>query len=47
MGETTTVVEAFDPAMMTSFVQEPSDTLRAISEDARTRLVAALAAVGA
>lgn len=47
VGETTTVVEAFDPAMMTSFVEEPSDTLRAVSEDARARLVAALAAVGA
>lgn len=41
----TTVVEAFDPAVMTSFVAEPSDALRAVSEDARTRLAAALAAL--
>ncbi|WP_341924155.1 DUF302 domain-containing protein [Nocardioides psychrotolerans] len=47
VGETTTVVEAFDPAMMTSFVEAPSDALRAVSEDARTRLLVALAAVGA
>ena len=40
-----TVVEAFDPAVMTSFVPEPSEALRAVSEDARTRLTAALAAV--
>ena len=45
VDETTTVVEAFDPAVMTSFVGEPNDTLRAVSEDARDRLVAALAAV--
>ncbi len=45
VGETTTVVEAFDPAVLTSFVGEPSDALRAVSEDARTRLVTALAAV--
>lgn len=47
VGEMTTVVEAFDPAMMTSFVAEPSDALRAVSEDARARLVSALAAVAA
>jgi uncharacterized protein (DUF302 family) len=47
VGETTTVVEAFDPAMMTSFVGDPSDTLRTVSEDARARLLAALAAVAA
>lgn len=46
-GETTTVVEAFDPAMMTSFVAEPSDALRAVSEDARARLLTALSAVAA
>ena len=46
-GETTTVVEAFDPAMMTSFVADPSDTLRTVSEDARARLRSALAAVAA
>lgn len=46
-GETTTVVEAFDPAMMTSFVAEPSDALRAVSDDARARLLAALSAVAA
>lgn len=47
VGETTTVVEAFDPAMMTSFVDDPSDTLRTVSEDARARLLSALAAVAA
>ena len=46
-GEATTVVEAFDPAMMTSFVAEPSDALRAVSDDARARLLAALSAVAA
>ena len=45
VGETTTVVEAFDPAVMTSFVTEASDELRAVSEDARTRIVSALAAL--
>lgn len=47
VGETATVVEAFDPAVMTSFVEEPGEALRGVSEDARTRLVAALAAVSA
>jgi uncharacterized protein (DUF302 family) len=47
VDETTTVVEAFDPAMMTSLVADPSDALRSVSEDARTRLSAALAAVAA
>lgn len=46
-GEHSTVVEAFDPALMTTFVGEPSDALRAVSDEARTRLVAALAAVAA
>lgn len=46
-GEATTVVEAFDPAMMTSFVGEPSDPLRAVSEDARARLLTALSALAA
>ena len=46
-GETTTLVEAFDPAMMTSFVAEPSDALRAVSDDARARLLTALSAVAA
>lgn len=45
VGETTTVVEAFDPATMTSFVSDPSETLRAVSEDARARLQTALEAV--
>jgi uncharacterized protein (DUF302 family) len=44
-GETTTDVEAFDPVMMTSFVEEPSEVLRATVEDARARLVAALTAL--
>ena len=47
VGEATTVVEAFDPAMMMSFVAEPSDALRAVSDDARSRLLAALSAVAA
>lgn len=47
VADTTTVVEAFDPAMMTSFVDDPSDTLRGVSEDARARLLSALAAVAA
>lgn len=47
VDSTTTVVEAFDPAVMTSFVAEPSEALRAVSEDARARLIAALAAVSA
>jgi len=41
----TTVVEAFDPAVMTSFVAEPGDDLRAVAQEARARLVAALAAL--
>lgn len=45
VDERTTVVEAFDPAMMTSFVVDPSDTLRTVSEDARARLESALAAL--
>ena len=47
LGATTTMVEAFDPAVMTSFAGESSEALRAVSEDARTRLSAALAAVAA
>ena len=47
VGASTTVVEAFDPAMMSSFVDDPSDTLRTVSEDARARLLSALAAVAA
>ena len=47
VGEKATVVEAFDPAMMTSFVAEPSEALRAVSEDARARLLTALSAVAA
>jgi uncharacterized protein (DUF302 family) len=39
----TTVVEAFDPAAMTSIVG--SDALDEVAADARTRLTAALAAV--
>lgn len=45
VDDTTTVVEAFDPAVMTSFVGEPSNALRAVSEDARTRLTTALTAL--
>lgn len=46
VGETTTVVEAFDPAVMTSFAGD-SEALRAVSEDARARLVTALSAIAA
>jgi uncharacterized protein (DUF302 family) len=45
VGETTTDIEAFDPAIMTSIVEEPSDALRAVAEDARARLVSALSAL--
>lgn len=44
-GEATTVVEAFDPAVMTSFAGDAGETLRRVSEDARARLSSALAAV--
>ncbi|MDF9717830.1 DUF302 domain-containing protein [Nocardioides sp. ChNu-153] len=44
-GETTTVVEAFDPAVMTSFSGDAGEVLRRVSQDARTRLSSALAAV--
>lgn len=47
VGDTTTVVEAFDPAFLTSLVSEPSEVLQAVSEDARARLVAALEGVSA
>lgn len=49
-GETTSVVEAFDPAAMTAFVGgggEAPDALRDVADDARTRLSSALAAVAA
>lgn len=46
VGDATTVVEAFDPAVMTSFAGD-SEALRAVSEDARTRLSGALDAVAA
>ena len=46
-GATTTVVEAFDPALMTSLAGDSSEALFAVAEDARTRLVSALAAVAA
>lgn len=42
-GEASTVVEAFDPAMMPRLLDEPSDALRAVADDARTRLQDALA----
>ena len=47
VDDTMTVVEAFDPAIMTTFVDEPSETLRAVSEDARGRLASALEALSA
>ena len=46
-GATTTLVEAFDPAIMTTFVDEPSEALRSISEDARGRLISAPEALSA
>ncbi len=46
-GETTTVVEAFDPALMTTVVDNPSEALRSVIEDARGRLNSALKALSA
>lgn len=46
IDESTTVVEAFDPAVMTSFADD-SEALRAVSEDARARLITALSAIAA
>lgn len=43
-GDNTTVVEAFDPDVMMGLADSPS--LRKISEDAKQRLTAALAALG-
>jgi uncharacterized protein (DUF302 family) len=47
VDETSTLVEAFDPAAMIAFADhDPAgDTLRAVATDARQRLTAALAAV--
>jgi uncharacterized protein (DUF302 family) len=47
VGDTTTVVEAFDPAIMTSIAGDAADAVRTVAEDARTRLVTALGAVAA
>ena len=47
VGEAATVVEAYDPATMTTFVDGPRETLRAVSEDALTRLTLALEALSA
>ena len=44
-GESSTVVEAFDPVAMISLAGEAGDALRAVSDDARRRLLAALATV--
>jgi uncharacterized protein (DUF302 family) len=44
-GETTTVVEAFDPDAMMSLAGHAGDTLRTVATDARQRLTAALAAL--
>ena len=48
IGESTTVVEAFDPDAMMSFAAdgENGDTLRSVAADARERLSAALVALG-
>ncbi len=37
----------FDPAIMTTFVDDPSEPLRGISEDARSRLISAPEALSA
>ena len=47
VGATTTMVEAFDPAIMTTFVDQPSEALSAVTEDARGGLTSALEALSA
>ena len=47
VGETTTVVEAFDPTIMTSIAGETAEAVRTVAEDARTRLDSALGALAA
>ncbi len=45
-GESTTVVEAFDPAAMTAMAGAAGEAMRAVSDDARGRLLSVLEAVG-
>ena len=45
VDDTTTVVEAFDPAAMMSLAGSAGDPLRTVATDARQRLTAALAAL--
>ncbi len=45
LSETSTIVEAFDPATMVSFAGEANAELRAVADDARTRLHQALETV--
>ena len=42
----TTVVEAFDPATMVTMSGDASDAVREVADDARSRLLRMLAAVG-
>jgi uncharacterized protein (DUF302 family) len=42
----TTVVEAFDPAKMVTMSGDASDAVREVADDARSRLLRMLAAVG-
>ncbi len=44
-GESSTVVEAFDPAAMTAMAGAAGEAMRAVSDDARARLVSVLEAV--
>ncbi len=44
-GESSTVVEAFDPVAMISLAGDAGEALRTVSDDARSRLLAALATV--
>ncbi len=46
-GESSTVVEAFDPVAMISLAGDAGDALRTVSDDARSRLLSALATVAA
>ena len=45
VDEGTTIVEAFDPQAMIAFAGDAGDPLRAVADDARQRLTAALAAL--
>ena len=45
VDEGTTIIEAFDPQAMIAFAGDAGDPLRAVADDARQRLTAALAAL--